>query len=336
MASAQPFRIGIIGAGGIAGAHTGAAQAAGDAIKVVAVADPSNAARQRVVDQTGATGFETAEALIKAAKTLGLDGVVVCTPPSVRAAIVRKAVAAGLHVLSEKPIAHTLPEAKKIAAIGAAARKVVTAVGYCHRFTPAVNEMKRLIAAGKIGRVVRFENAFACDLPGHQTKWFSDPRKSGGGAYLDMGSHSIDLFNYMIGPSETVAAVFDKKWPRRAETAATVMLRSTKKGGANIKPGVPGVILSGWAETSRFTVAVVGDAGMLFYDYEKPTELVFKDLLGKAEVMPIQSHEVRFQLQLEAFAAAARAKGKGKSQLATFADGLAAAEQNAAAAKLAS
>jgi predicted dehydrogenase len=332
---ADTFLVGIIGAGGISNAHIAAAKASGGRVSVAAVADPIAANRARVATETGATAFEHADDLIMAAGELGLDGVVVCTPPSARIPIVAAALKAKLPVLSEKPIAHTLADAKKLAGLAAKHKSVPAFVGYCHRFAPAVLSMKAMVAAGKIGRLVRVENAFACDLPGHEGKWFSDPKKAGGGAFLDMGSHSIDLFHFIAGPGKTVGAIFDHKWKKRTETAASVLLKSTKAAGANIKPGVSGVILSGWAESSRFVLTLVGDAGSLSYDYEKPAEIVFKDLLGKAESMAVEAHDVRFTRQLVAFADAVQKKAK-KTGLATFADGLAAAAMNDVAAKLAS
>ena len=104
-------------------------------------------------------------------------------------------------------------------------------------------------------------------------------------------------------------------------------------GSKNNKPGVAGTIVSGWAETCRFTLALQGDAGTLFYDYEKPTELVFKDLGGKAETLTVEAHDVRFNRQLIAFADAAQRRAK--TSLATFEDGLRAAEAFEKANKLA-
>lgn len=317
------LNIGIIGAGGIANAHSAAAKAYPGDLSIVAVADPNPASRQKLADEWNASPCGSAEELILKAEHLAMRAVVVCTPPSARLPIVKAALAAGLHVLSEKPLAHTVSDARKLAALAKKSRKLVAATAYCHRFTPAVLEMKRLVASGKIGRLVRFENAFACDLPGHKDKWFSDPTSAGGGAFIDMGSHSGDLFHFMVGPAKVLGAVNDFAWPGRTETAATLLVRSTKAGGPNIPAGVAGVIISGWAESSRFTVTLVGTGGSLFYDYEKPTELVYKDPAGKAEIMPIEEHGVRFARQLKAFADAVNGvKGTG---LATFDDGLAAA-----------
>lgn len=318
------FKIGIIGAGGIAGAHAAAAKSSEGKVRIVAVADPSEAGRTKLAGEWDAKAYASSDELVANARSLGLEGVVVCTPPHVRVGIVHSALEAGLAVLSEKPIASSLADAHALADLARKHSKARTAVAYCHRFTPAVIEMKRQIDAGRLGRVTRFENIFACDLPGHEGKWFSDLSVSGGGAFIDMGSHSVDLYRYVIGEAALLAAAFDHKWTGRAETGASVLLRSvTSAGGRNLPAGVAGFIASGWAETSRFTVAIHGTEGSMFYDYEKPEEIVYKDLLGKPEVKPIETCGVRFTRQLVQFSDYAR--GGASGGLASFEDGLATA-----------
>jgi len=330
--SGKVFRLGLVGAGGISSAHIAAVKASEGRLAIVAVADPVESARNKAAAETGARAFESFDSMALAmAGDLRIDGLLVCTPPSARLKIVKKALKVKVPILTEKPIAHTLAEGKKIAALAGQHKKRVAAVGFCHRFAPAIVEMKRLVADGKIGRLVRFENVFACDLPGHSDKWFSDPKRAGGGAALDMGSHSIDLFHFLVGPAKVAGSVADSKWKGRSETAATILLKSTKASNKFVKAGVAGVVLSGWAETCRFELSLVGDAGMLSYNYEKPTELVFRDLSGKAESTPIESHEVRFKNQLLAFADAV--SSKAKTNLATFGDGVAVSAINTAAGK---
>ncbi|QOJ01443.1 MAG: Gfo/Idh/MocA family oxidoreductase [Phycisphaeraceae bacterium] len=330
---ATPFRIGMIGAGGISGAHTHAASKLGGRVVFPAVADPGESARVAFAEKHGSKAFASADALIDAAKGLELSAVLVCTPPSTRVGIVTRALAAGLHVLTEKPIASTVADAERLAEAARSRPGLRTAVAYCHRFTPSVLEMKRLIASGRIGRLTRWENVFACDLPGHKDKWFSDPHSAGGGAFIDMGSHSVDLLRFMVGEATLAGAVMDHAWPGRAETSATVLLRCPSPTLANAAPGVAAFIASGWAESSRFTVLCVGTGGTLSYDYEAPERLVFKDASGKAEELAVPDHGVRFADQLAAFAD--YASGGPSKGLATFEDGLAASRVVASAAQAA-
>jgi predicted dehydrogenase len=286
------FKIAIVGAGGISRAHIVAAQATHGNISIGAIsADKS------------------------------LNGVAICTPPSARIPLVKLAVERKLPVLMEKPIAHTLADAKILADI-ASKTPPLLAVGYCHRFTPAVLEIKNRIAAGQLGVVVRFENTFACDLSTKmKDHWMSDPKVSGGGSFIDTGCHSVDLYRFLLGDAKVKAAVFMKLWPGRGESNATVLLQSTS--------GVAGVIQSGWAEPLRFIVAIVGTKGTLSYDYMKEAELLWTPIEGAAQSITVETHAVRFQRQLEAFARQDRAA------LASFEDGLRTSELIDQAQKLA-
>ena len=321
------FEVAVVGGGGISRAHIAAAKTTGGRVSIAAVVDPNENARRAAADAAEAKAFATFEDFLGAPESKTVRGVIVCTPPSVRLAIVESAMARGLHVLAEKPLAHTLADAKWLAEIAAKHPKLTAVVGYCHRFTPAIAEMKKRISDGAIGEVRHFDNAFVAPLPHMQNHWMSDPTISGGGSFIDTGCHSLDLFLHLIGPGTVKAAVFRHAWPGRGESSATVLLHSGR--------GVPGVIRSSWDEPARFVITV-GDTDASFtYDYENATELLFHPRDGAAQNIPVETHEVRFQRQLEAFADAASGKTPAISP-ATFADGVLTAERVAEAQALAS
>jgi predicted dehydrogenase len=325
----KPFRIAIVGAGVISRAHIAAAKATHGAVVVTAVIDPDERARRAAADAANAKPFASFDEFLAAPDSSGADwdlGVIVCTPPSVRIPIIEPALRHGLHVLVEKPLAHTVADAHELNIIAARYNRRSSFVGYCHRFTPAVVEMRRRIRAGEIGTVTRFENTFAGPLPQMRDHWMSDRVVSGGGSFLDTGSHSLDLFNFLAGGGYPEAAVFYYAWPGRGESSATVLLRGEE--------GVAGVIQSSWTEPARFIVTVVGTGGALSYDYDRPTELRLRLNDGRDEVIPVESHEVRFQRQLEAFALAAGGRGSAV-QPATFIAGRNVAETAEAVQKLA-
>src|SRR5690242_10899668 len=134
------FEIAIVGGGGISRAHIAAAKATGGRIGVAAVIDPVDAARRGAADVAEAKGFASFDEFLASPEAPRVKGVVVCTPPSVRVPIVQAALKAGLSVLAEKPVAHTLADARLLAETAAKYPKLVNAVGYCHRFTPAIVE----------------------------------------------------------------------------------------------------------------------------------------------------------------------------------------------------
>jgi predicted dehydrogenase len=132
-------RVGVIGAGLIAQAmhlpHLGLLR---DRFEVAVVADPSRSVRDRVGDRFGipARVATVEEALAHP----GLDGVVVCSPNAAHAATVLGALAAGLHVLCEKPLAITLEDVDAIVAERDRAGRVVQ-VAYNNRFDRAYERM---------------------------------------------------------------------------------------------------------------------------------------------------------------------------------------------------
>jgi 1,5-anhydro-D-fructose reductase (1,5-anhydro-D-mannitol-forming) len=317
------IRLGIIGAGGIARTHAGAISSSGQC-RIIAAADPNESALNGFVSETGSEGFATADLLLGACASgaIELDALVVCAPPKVRRSVIEPALAAGLDVLVEKPLAADVAEAEALAALASSMPDRVTALGFCHRLTPAVLEMQRLVESGAIGRLTRFENTFAFHHPPKSEEWFSDPRQSGGGSLIDTGCHSLDIFQFLVGTPELVGATFDRAWSGRGDSSATVLVRSA----AGPHAGVAGVVQAGWLEPTRFHIRLVGTDGALFYDYEAPEVLLHQRPDGTSEHHAVETHEVRFERQIEAFAkAVSERKSAAEVGLAPFSDGLAVA-----------
>lgn len=306
------FRIGIVGGGGISGAHVAAARASAGRVQVVAGVDPSEAARRALSQSTRAPMFASFEQVLQD-RAITMDGVVVCTPPSIRIPIVKAALERGISVLLEKPIAHNVADAKTLVDLAAAHAQVVTGVAYCHRFVPAVLEMKRCAAAGELGTLIRFENTFAGWNPGMQSKWMSDVAQSGGGSFMDTGCHSLDLLRFLLGDATVRGAIYSRQWEGRGESNATVLLDAG---------GIAGVIESGWLEPVKFVVTLTGTRGRLSYDYDRPEELSWQPSEGSAQVRAVASHETRFDRQMLAWAEVASGRVRERDGLATFEDGL--------------
>jgi predicted dehydrogenase len=286
-------------------------------VRVVAVVDPAAEAREAMAREAGISGFESIQKLLDSPLAGAIRGAVVATPPNARIPIASALLERGIAVLLEKPIAHTLADARKLNELAARHPNTVTAVGYCHRFTPAIAEMKRRIDGGDIGTVSRFENTFATYLPKMREHWMSDPAVSGGGSFIDTGCHSLDLFLHLLGEGEIRSATFHHAWPGRGESSATVHLCQASAAGS---PRAAGVIQSGWLEPGRFTVTVVGTKGSLHYDYERGTQLLHRPNDGAARPIEVNDHGQRFALQLQAFADAV--DNGVRSALAGFRDGL--------------
>ncbi len=162
-----------------------------------------------------------------------VDVVYIATPPVAHKEYVLAAARAGKHVLVEKPMGLSAAEDREM--IEACARAGVELfVAYYRRFHPHVLKMKELIDAGRIGRPVAAQIDYA-QPPAPDTHWGGGwrlrPETGGGGLFVDVVTHRIDLMIYLLGePAETrgLTAAFDPE--SRVEQAATLAVRFA--GGA--------------------------------------------------------------------------------------------------------
>jgi predicted dehydrogenase len=157
--------------------------------RVVALCDSDPAVRAALAAaHPGLLVTDDAERAIAAD---GVDCAVVATPPSRHAALARAAIAAGRHVLVEKPLATVLADGERVAEL-ARARGVALRTAATHRFFPPVARAAELIAAGALGPLRRVRARIGHDgqrLP----PWARDAAQAGGGALIDNGVHLTDL-----------------------------------------------------------------------------------------------------------------------------------------------
>ncbi len=132
-----------------------------------------------------------------------VDLVDVCTPGSSHAEIAIAALAAGKHVLCEKPLANTLAEAEAMtrAAESAAKHGVRTMVGFNYRRVPALALAKQMIGAGRLGTIRHVRAVYLQDWivdPAFPLVWRLQVAEAGSGALGDLGAHIIDLTQYLL------------------------------------------------------------------------------------------------------------------------------------------
>jgi len=192
---------GVIGSGGIARRRTipeGLAQASN--AKLAAVFDVNAAANQEVAAQFGARAFASADALLAS----GVDAVYIATPVHLHCEQALQAMAAGKHVLCEKPLGLTVAEAERMteAAVKAGV-KLGTAL--MMRFIAQHQAARKMIADGALGQPVLGRAQLSCWYPRMEGAWRQDPALGGGGSLIDMGGHSIDLLEMFFGHVKRVS-----------------------------------------------------------------------------------------------------------------------------------
>lgn len=125
--------------------------------------------------------------------------VIVATPPDVQARIVRAAVAAGKHVLVEKPAARHADELAGLPQL-AAEHGVRVRVGFNHRFHRAFRQARQLVDSSALGPLMYVRARYGHGgRPGYASEWRAQPHRSGGGELIDQGVHLIDLARWFLG-----------------------------------------------------------------------------------------------------------------------------------------
>ena len=131
-----------------------------------------------------------------------VDLVDIATPGDTHAPIAVAALAAGKHVLCEKPLANTVADAEAMVAAAAAHPDLVAMVGFSYRRMPAIQLARRLVAEGRIGTVRHVRAQYLQDWladPQAPWVWRVDRERAGSGALGDIGAHVVDLAQFITG-----------------------------------------------------------------------------------------------------------------------------------------
>ncbi|MGI8906276.1 MAG: Gfo/Idh/MocA family protein [Candidatus Sumerlaeaceae bacterium] len=250
------LRAAIFGFGYAASEHRKGYDAANGA-RLVAIADQT-AERLKALEGTDVTAFQDVDELLR---TIRPEIVSICTPPSTHAKLTAKALAAGAHVLCEKPLAHNLSDARRMLDSARQAKRIL-GVAFCHRFVPAIRKLRSLIESSAIGTPLLYRNQFSARFEGVEKTWFSKPELSGGGTLMDTTVHSVDLFRFLIGEVNAVRALASTTRPGlTVEDTSIVLVRSAS--------GCIGSLEASWnVAPGTFLIEVRGTEGEFIYDYE--------------------------------------------------------------------
>jgi len=130
--------------------------------------------------------------------SMDIDAVYIATPVFCHKKQALEAIAAGKHVLVEKPVALNAEDAREICDF-AKKRNVKIGVGMMMRFHTYHQHIKAIIDEGKLGQLVSARAKFSCWYPKIENCWRQQKELGGGGALMDLGVHCIDLLQYLIG-----------------------------------------------------------------------------------------------------------------------------------------
>lgn len=290
----EKLRVAVIGTGFVGRVHVENIRRQTDA-EVVAIADQT---AELAASFGRALGIDRTEGDYRVLLAdPAIDAVHICTPNKTHYPIARDALAAGKHVICEKPLAMTADEAASLVELARSAG-VVHATSYNLRFYPNVAHMRRLVATGEVGDVLAVQGSYSQDWLFYDTdyNWRLEPEVGGSSrAMADIGSHWCDLLEHVTGRRITAVcaelATFHpvRKKPKRAiETYAGKMLAPEDYEDRPIDTEDFGAILLRFdgrmrgsvtvnqvaaGRKNRLLMEIYGDRCGMAWDGERPNEL---------------------------------------------------------------
>lgn len=192
----------VVGYGAIGPNHAEAIMQT-DSVRLYAVCDNDPARAKRCVDQYGVKDYRDFDEMLK---DPNIDAVHICTPHYLHFPMIKKALAAGKQVVTEKPITMTRVEYEELLTLDGA-DKVCCVLQ--NRLNPCVQEMKRIAQSGELGSVITARGLLTWNKDmgyyGHDA-WRGKWATEGGGVLINQAIHTLDLFLYITGNVQSVKA----------------------------------------------------------------------------------------------------------------------------------
>jgi predicted dehydrogenase len=275
------MQFGLIGAGCI-GQLRAQALAKVPGAKLVAVAEIDQQRAARVAAPSRARVCNDVTEMLDLAH---VEAIIVSTPPQFHEEATVAALAAGKHVLCEKPLSNSLDGCHRMVEAAQKSGKTL-ATGFNHRYFPAIRFLKRTLADGVIGKLDHVR-AFAGHegLSQFRAPWEYDKEVIGGGALMDVGIHLIDLTAYILGDVREVFGI---------TTNQVWQLPGTEDNGFALLRNATGTVATlhaTWTEWKgyRFYLEAYGDRGMVKAFYAPMANI----LITKETVRSKASRRVR-------------------------------------------
>jgi len=204
----KKVRFGIIGVGGMGGYHVRSIiKDNSRQFCLAAVTDNVVEIARRVGAEAGVPHFTNGQAMYDSGL---IDAVIIAVPHYWHPPLAIRAARAGIHVLSEKPLASMVGQARAMIA-ECRKRKVAFGAMLQQRTRPGVAKMKQLVDAGRIGEVFRVQmicsNWFRTQAYYDSGAWRGTWDGEGGGVLINQAPHSLDLFQWVGGMPKRVTAV---------------------------------------------------------------------------------------------------------------------------------
>ncbi len=153
------------------------------------------------------------------------EAVIVAATHDQLASLTEQALAAGAHVLVEKPAGIGTGDVDRLREAARAARRLVK-VGFNHRFHPALARLAGEVHSGAHGELMHVRARYGHGgRLGYEREWRADPNRAGGGELIDQGMHLLDLVHWLAGPLPLYSALLRTQfWEIPVEDNAALIL----------------------------------------------------------------------------------------------------------------
>ncbi len=284
----KDVKIGMIGAGWMAKAHTNAfhnarmlfgKDFANPVYYIIAdnQADLVEKRKSELAYQKSTTNWEDV------VKDPDVDLVDITTPNSLHYVMAKEALENGKHVFCEKPLCISSAESKELAAL-AKQKGVVNYVGFSNVMNPANAFAAKLIHEGKLGQITRFICTYDQDVqsdPEAPMTWRFINKHAGCGVLADLTSHLLSVSQWLLGDIDKVVSTTDTIYSKRPVEPASQEMGIVENEDivnflARFSNGVVGCFGSSRVATgrkNRFTYEVQGTEGTIYYDLERQGEI---------------------------------------------------------------
>jgi predicted dehydrogenase len=312
----RPVKVGIVGLGRWAKVLTRAA-ANSQEIEIVAGYSRSEEKRQAFEQELGVRAVPDMKTMLSNAE---IAGVILTVPNEQHLPVAAEVARARKHVYTEKPIASTLEDGLKIAALEQEFGITVT-VGHSARLMAGIRQIRAAIDSGELGRVAfieaNFSNERALELTPKTWRWYKD--KAPGGPLSQLAIHQFDVLHYLGGEIVEASAMASKLSPVGAEVDDQSMTL------VKFADGKVGYVGSCWTSPGIFSVRVFGSKGLMHYEidfntWDTPDQLHKKSTLyiqrgkdgyAKREELKVPESDM-FRTELEMFAECCRTGKSGE------------------------
>ncbi len=314
----KQIRIGIIGSGGIAGAHANAYKQMPD-VALVAVADVIPGKAAEFIQRQGLPSAQAFDDHLRLLD-LDLDGVSVCTPNVAHHRTAVDALHAGKNVLVEKPMAVTLEQGVEMARAAKRAGRILT-IGFQPRYDPNMQMIKDIVRSGQLGKVYYAETGGG-RRRGAPGGTFIRKDLAGSGAIADIGCYALDMvLDALDHPRPLTVSAYTSNYfgtsPKYHPDWARFEVEDFGVALVRLEGGITLNFKVSWAmhmDSLGATMFLgtdaglkVGPAGSGAWDGTISSCTLYHDLLGHhtASPIPLQNHNVRiFYEKVRAFVVA--------------------------------